>query len=120
MAIAALLPDHSTRLCIIPVLSILRTYTYKKAIEEFKNTLEDADDPLVKVSSQVQIANAYQETAKYDEALDIYNEILRDYPNTIYADYIQFQIGIVFLKKKDLEKSFLALRNLKNNFLKST
>jgi len=94
----------------------LKNGIFKKAIEEFRSTLEYADDPLVKVSSKVQIADAYQETAKYDQALNIYNEILRDYPNTIYADYIQFQIGMSFLKKKDLEKAFFALRNLQNNF----
>ncbi len=94
----------------------LKNGRFKEAIDEFKSTLEYADNPIVKVSSQIQIADAYQETGKYDEALDIYNDILRDQPNTIYADYIQFQIGMCFLRKTDLEKSFFALRNLKNNF----
>ncbi len=89
---------------------------FKNAIEEFESTLEYADNPVVKVSSQIQIADAYQETAKYEEALSIYNEILESQPSTVYADYIQFQIGMIFLKKKDLEKSFLALRTLENNF----
>jgi len=33
LVIASFIPDHSTRLCIIPVLSVLRAYTYKKSIE---------------------------------------------------------------------------------------
>ena len=89
---------------------------FKDAIEEFESTLEYADNPVVKVSSQIQIADAYQETGKYEEALTIYNDLLENQPNTVYADYIQFQIGMTFLKKKDLGKSFLALRNLENNF----
>ncbi|MFH1505044.1 MAG: tetratricopeptide repeat protein [Candidatus Omnitrophota bacterium] len=97
----------------------LKNGKFKEAISEFKSTLEHAYDPIVKVSSQIQIADAYQETAKYDQALDIYSKILEDYPNTIYADYIQFQIGMSFLKKKDLEKALLALKNLKNNFSSS-
>jgi len=96
--------------------SYLKNGKFKQAIDEFKNTLEYANNPVVKVSSQIQIADAYQETARYDEALDIYSNILKTYPNTIYADYIQFQIGMCLLKKKDLEKAFLALKNLKNNF----
>ncbi|MDD3295889.1 MAG: tetratricopeptide repeat protein [Candidatus Omnitrophica bacterium] len=94
----------------------LKNGQFKKAIEEFKNTLEYADNPVVRVSSQIQIADAYQETGKYTEALDMYSSILEKYPNTMYSDYIQFQIGMSFLKKKDLDKAFLALKNLKNNF----
>ncbi|MFA7677453.1 MAG: tetratricopeptide repeat protein, partial [Candidatus Omnitrophota bacterium] len=94
----------------------LKNGQFKNAIEEFKNTLEYADNPVVRVSSQIQIADAYQETGKYTEALDMYSTILEKYPNTMYSDYIQFQIGMSFLKKKDLSKAFLALKNLKNNF----
>ena len=94
----------------------LKNGKFKRAIEEFKSTLEYTNNPVVKVSSQIQIADAYQETGKYIEALDIYNSILKDQPNTVYADYVQFQIGMCFLKKKDLERAFLALKNLKNNF----
>lgn len=99
--------------------SYLKNGKFKKAIDEFKNTLEYAYNPVVKVSSQIHIADAYQETARFDQALDIYKDILENHPNTIYADYIQFQIGLTFLKKKDLEKAFFALRNLKNNFSSS-
>ena len=94
----------------------LKNGKFKKAIDEFKNTLKHTNNPVVKVSSQIQIADAYQETGKYIEALDIYNLILKNQPNTVYADYVQFQVGMCFLKKKDLEKAFLALKNLKNNF----
>lgn len=97
----------------------LKSGKFKKAIVEFKSTLEYANNPVVRVSSQIQIADAYQETGKYMEALDIYNSILKDQPNTVYADYVQFQIGMCFLKKKDLEKAFLALKNLKSNFSSS-
>ena len=67
----------------------LKNGKFKKAIDEFKSTLEDANNPVVKVSSQIQIADAYQETGKYIEALDIYNSILKDQPNTVYADYVR-------------------------------
>lgn len=94
----------------------LRNGEFKKAIDEFKNTLKFTDNPIVKISSQIQIADVYQESENYTQALDIYNEILRSAPNTVYADYIQFQIGMVFLKTKKIEESFLAFRNLQKNF----
>jgi tetratricopeptide (TPR) repeat protein len=94
----------------------LKKGEFRKAIDEFKNTLKYTDNPTVKISSQIQIADAYQEAEKYSEALDIYNKILKNYPNTIYADYIQFQIGMVFMKMKDLESALFALRNLERKF----
>lgn len=62
------------------------------------------------------MADAYQESKRYQKALDIYNQIINDYPNTLYADYIQFQIGMIFIKKKMLEEAFLSFRNLTKNF----
>ena len=94
----------------------LKNAKFKKAIDEFKYTLEYASNPIVRASSQIQIADTYQESEKYTEALDIYNGILKNQPNTVYADYIQFQIGMCFLKKKELDKAFLVLKNLKSSF----
>jgi tetratricopeptide (TPR) repeat protein len=97
----------------------LKNGKFKEAIDGFESTLEATDNVVVRMSSQIQIADTYHETGKYDKALDAYNQILKQYPNTIYADYIQFQIGVVFLKKKDLDNALMALRNLKQNFPKS-
>jgi len=91
----------------------------EKAIDEFRNSLKNSDDLVIRVSSQIQIADAYQQMAKYDEALEIYADILNRYPNAMHGDYLQFQIGVVFLKKEDLNNAFLALRNLKSNFSSS-
>jgi len=92
---------------------------FKEAINEFKRASEQTDSMVVKISSQIQIADTYQETGAYDQALQTYNDILKNYPNTIYSDYIQFQIGITFLKKKELDKALFSLRNLKRSFPRS-
>ncbi|MCF7876802.1 MAG: tetratricopeptide repeat protein [Candidatus Omnitrophica bacterium] len=94
----------------------LKNNNFKKAITEFKKTLEYSHDPAVKISSRIQIADTYQESNQYQKALDIYNEIMKVHPNTLYADYIQFQIGMIFIKKKEINKAFLAFRNLTTNF----
>jgi len=94
----------------------LKKGEFKKAIDEFKNTLKYTNNSVVMVSSQIQIADAYQEAGNFNQALDIYNEILANNPNTVYTDYIQFQIGMAFLKSKKLEESLVALRNLQKNF----
>ncbi|MDD4955228.1 MAG: tetratricopeptide repeat protein [Candidatus Omnitrophica bacterium] len=94
----------------------LKKGEFKKAIDEFKNTLKYTNNSVVMVSSQIQIADTYQEAGNFSQALDIYNEILANNPNTVYTDYIQFQIGMAYLKSKKLEESLVALRNLQKNF----
>ncbi len=94
----------------------LKNSNFKRAIAEFKKTLEYSDDPAVKISSRIQMADVYQESGQYQKALNTYKQIISDYPNTLYADYIQFQIGMIFIKKKMLEEGFLAFRNLTMNF----
>jgi len=94
----------------------LKKGEFRKAIDEFKNTLKYTNNPVVMVSSQIQIADAYQEAGNFNQALDIYNEILANNPSTVYTDYIQFQIGMAYLKSKKLEESLVALRNLQKNF----
>ncbi|MDD5195508.1 MAG: tetratricopeptide repeat protein, partial [Candidatus Omnitrophica bacterium] len=94
----------------------LKAAEFKKAIAEFEQTLKYTDNSVVKLSSQIQIADAYQEGEDYAKSLEIYKDILKSNPNTVYSDYIQFQIGMVFLKTKRMEESLLALRNLQKNF----
>ncbi|MCP4653297.1 MAG: tetratricopeptide repeat protein [Candidatus Omnitrophica bacterium] len=94
----------------------LKNGEFKRAITEFKNILEYTDNSVVKISSQIQIADAYQEAKEYKAALDIYNRILKSDSKTIYADYIQFQVGNIFLKTKKFDRAALTFENLKKNF----
>lgn len=94
----------------------LKKGDFKKALGEFKKTLEYEDDPIVRISSQIQIADVYLDVGKIDEALKLYSQLLDSYPDNIYADYIQFQIGVGLLKKADVDKAILAFRSLINNF----
>ncbi|MFH1772536.1 MAG: tetratricopeptide repeat protein [Candidatus Omnitrophota bacterium] len=94
----------------------LKNGDFKKAIKEFESTIEYTENPIIKISSRIQIADAYQEAGNFDSSLEIYKDILNSYPSTIYADYIQFQIGMAFLKMNELENVHLALRSLKSNY----
>jgi tetratricopeptide (TPR) repeat protein len=97
----------------------LKLGEFKKAIEEFQKTLKFTDNLIVRISSQIQIADAYQEKEMYDLALDTYNKILEEYPNNIYSDYIQFQIGMLFLKNNRFDEAKLSFRNLEQSFASS-
>jgi tetratricopeptide (TPR) repeat protein len=94
----------------------LKLGEFKNAIDEFKKTLKFTDNPIVRISSQIQIADAYQEKEMYDLALETYNNILKEYPDNIYSDYIQFQIGMLFIKNNRLEEAKLSFKNLEKSF----
>ncbi len=94
----------------------LKISDFKKAIQQFKKVAFHSSDPIIKISADCQIADAYQETGDFEKALELYDKILKDYPDNIYSDYIQFQIGNVFLKMKKPAKAILAFKILEEKF----
>jgi len=94
----------------------LKISNFKRAIQEFKKVGLYSSDPIIKISADCQIADAYQQVGDFDKALEIYDNILKTYPNNIYSDYIQFQIGNVFLKMKEFNKAILAFKILEERF----
>lgn len=99
--------------------SYLKINEYKSAIEYFSKLSESSEEDIIKLSAQINIADVYQDAGDYSKALSAYEQALKEFPNSLYSDYIQLQIGICFLKKNDFEASLLAFRNLKDNFPKS-
>ena len=92
----------------------IKSGDFKKAIKAFKNTIKSTDDLAVKISSQIQIADSYKEAGNLDEALARYGNIIDEYPDNMYADYIYFQIGKIMLDKKEPAKArinFLAVED---------
>lgn len=98
----------------------LRLQDFKKAIGEFQKISQETDDPLVKISVECHIADALQDSERFDEALEAYDEIIKKYPNTLYTDYIQFQIGNTFLKMGKLEEAIIAFRFIQDKYPNSS
>ncbi len=97
----------------------LKMEDYKTAIDYFKKVTAFSEEPVVRLSAQINIADVYQDSGKVNEALDIYEGALKKFPNNLYSDYIQLQIGLCLLKLNDFEASLLAFRNLEDNFPES-
>ncbi len=90
-----------------------------EAIENFKFVADNSEDKLMRLSASCQIADAYQDMGALSKAQDIYDRILKDYPDSPYADYVQYQDGIVLLKMGKLDAATLIFQSLKSNFPKS-
>ncbi len=100
-------------------------WTYLKAgqpdlsIETFKTIKDRSDNKTVKISALVQIGDAYQDLNQFDKALDVYDQILGDYPESPYTDYVQYHQGITLLKMDKIEAATLSFQSLQTNFPQS-
>jgi len=86
------------------------------AIINFEAIINKTDNDIVKVSALTQIGDAYQDAEKLDQAIEIYDRILKDYPDSIYTDYVQFREGIALLKLEKIEAAMLSFQSLQANF----
>ncbi|MDP2044401.1 MAG: tetratricopeptide repeat protein, partial [Candidatus Omnitrophota bacterium] len=82
-------------------LAYIKQGQLKAAIEELNAVAGSSRDQEVKVGAFSQIGDAYQESGEFTKAEEVYANILKDYPNSPYADYAQYQLGAVYFQKGD-------------------
>ncbi|MCK5580366.1 MAG: tetratricopeptide repeat protein [Candidatus Omnitrophica bacterium] len=90
-----------------------------RSIKNFEQIMSKTDNKIVKISALTQIGDAYQDSDQLEKAIDVYDRILTDYPDSIYTDYIQFRQGIALLKLDKFEAATLSFQSLGTNFPKS-
>lgn len=100
-------------------------WTYLKAgqpdlsIEMFKTIKDKAESKTVKVSALTQIGDAYQDLGQFEKALEVYDQIMTDYPESPYIDYVQYRQGITLLKMNKIDAATLSFQTLQTNFPQS-
>lgn len=100
-------------------------WTYLKSgqidlsIKSFEAIMAKTNNKTVKISALTQIGDAYQDIEQMDKAIDIYDQILREYPDNISNDYVQFRQGIALLKMDKIEAATLSFQSLQTNFPQS-
>lgn len=98
----------------------LKDGKFKDAITEFKKIVSLSGDKIIKISALCQIGDAYQDSGDYVKAQETYDSILRDYPDSFYGDYVQYQLGLSMLKLSNYDGAILSFLNFKRNFPSST
>lgn len=97
----------------------LKEGLFKEAIAEFQKIANQSEDKVFKVSALCQIGDTYQDSGDNLRAREAYEKILREFPGGFYADYVQYQLGIVLIKLADYDAAILNLLTLKKNFPES-
>lgn len=99
--------------------SYLKDGLIDKSIETFETIKNKTSNNTVKISALTQIGDAYQDIEQLQKAIDVYDQILKTYPDSIYIDYVQYRQGIALLKMDKIEAATLSFQTLKSNFKNS-
>ncbi|MFH1656066.1 MAG: tetratricopeptide repeat protein [Candidatus Omnitrophota bacterium] len=91
----------------------------KEAIKEFQDIINRTQERIVKINALSQLADLYQNTGQSQEAVGIYDRLLKDFPDNLYSDYIQYQLAITLLKMDNHDAAILALQSLNLNYPES-
>jgi TolA-binding protein len=111
--------DNETKIHYGLAWSLLKIGQFQEALKEFEKISKQSNDEIVKISALCQMGDTYQETKAFDKAIEIYNTLLKDYPDSLYSDYVQFQVAVSLYKQERLEAAILAFRSLLDNFPKT-
>ena len=86
------------------------------SIRSFETIKDQASSNVVKVNALTQIGDAYQDVGRFDDAIEIYDQILADYPESLYTDYVQYRQGVALLKQNKITTATLSFQSLQSNF----
>ncbi len=96
--------------------SYLKKGDIDESVNVFSAIKDKAQNKTVKISALTQIGDAYQDVNQPEKAIEIYDQILRDYPDSAYTDYVQYRQGIALLKLNKVEMATLSFQSLRSNF----
>ncbi|HBG61888.1 MAG TPA: hypothetical protein DDX37_08685 [Candidatus Omnitrophica bacterium] len=99
--------------------SYLKDGNIDESIRIFEAVKAKTKNNIVRISALSQIGDAYQDSDQLVKAVEIYDKILKEYPDSPYTDYVQYRQGIALLKMNKVDAASLSFQSLKANFPKS-
>ncbi|MCM8783557.1 MAG: tetratricopeptide repeat protein [Candidatus Omnitrophica bacterium] len=87
-----------------------------EAVLIFEDIVHYSNDEQLKVSSLSCLGDIYLEKEDYVKAQEFYDIVLKEYPGSLYVDYAQMQLGLIFYRMERYDAAIIALRNLILNF----
>ena len=99
--------------------SYLKKGNIDNAVKMFQTIKNTSASKTVRISALTQIGDSYQDAGQFQKAIEVYDEILKDYSDSAYADYVQYRQGIALLKMDNIQAATLSFQSLRTNFPKS-
>ncbi len=85
---------------------------FDNAVELYQKLLESYPDYRRNDTVLYQLARAYEVGGRTDEALDVLNELVADYPDTALIDEVQFRRGEMLFLRKDYNAAEMAYQEV--------
>ncbi|MBN1869610.1 MAG: tetratricopeptide repeat protein [Candidatus Omnitrophica bacterium] len=96
--------------------SYLKAGNINQAVESFQTIKNKTESKTVKISALTQIGDAYQDVGQFEQAIKVYDDILKNFPDSLYTDYVQYRQAIALLKMEKVEAATLSFQSLQANF----
>lgn len=94
----------------------LKSGDIDSAVESFETIKNNTASKTVKISALTQIGDAYQDVGQFQKAINFYDKILKEFPDSPYTDYVQYRQGITLLRMEEIEAATLSFQSLQANF----
>lgn len=85
-------------------------------VRSFQSVYEQSKDMEVKNNALIQMADAYQEGGRFNDAIGIYEQISKNIQIAGLEDYIQYRLAIALLKAERFEVAQIAFTTLINKY----
>ena len=86
------------------------------AVSHFQEVFDKTNDADVKASSLIQMADVYQESGHWDDAVGLYERVKKDFSNNSMMDYVLYRQAIVFLKLEKMDATLFNFQHLEADF----
>jgi tetratricopeptide (TPR) repeat protein len=85
-------------------------------VRSFQSVYEQSKDQDIKNNALIQMADAYQEGGRFNDAIGIYEQISKNGQRSGLEDYIQYRLAVALLKAEKFEVAQIAFTTLMNKF----
>lgn len=89
---------------------------FTEALDEFRKAVDTAKGPDIKAASLCRIADIYSLRDSAEKAAGAYRLILKSYPDSGYADYARYQLGLSLFKLSKYDEALVTLHDFKADF----
>ncbi|MBF0478174.1 MAG: tetratricopeptide repeat protein [Candidatus Omnitrophica bacterium] len=96
--------------------SYLKAGALDLSIHTFETLKTKTANNTVRISAMTQIGDAYQDAGQWDKAVDVYDKVLEQFPESPYTDYVQYRQAIALLKQNKIDAATLSFQSLQSNF----
>jgi tetratricopeptide (TPR) repeat protein len=89
------------------------------SVDVFNSIPESGNGQATRINLLFQIGQAYEDAGEFTKAEEIYAKIIKLYPDLSYADYAQYQLASMQLKRSDYDAAIISITSMLKEYPQS-